>query len=153
MRGEASDDECSDFYGGPKAASEPEVKLVADFLMDAKNKIDMFIAMDGYGQKITFPVDGISSKKIDEVRSVARAGAKSFAASKLNLVKYMIESKKKKSGAVDHFAMKKANIKLSYTIEAKDDKTYGFFVPAFSIEDNAKEFFEIIKGMVKNIIQ
>lgn len=153
MKRGASDDECSEFYGGPRAFSEPEVKLVSDFLMDKKKNIQMFIALNGYGQKISFPSEGISPRKLDEVRDVARAGAKSFAASKLNLIKYMIESSRKKPGSMDNFAMRRANIKLSYTIEAKDDQTYGFFVPAISIEENAKEFFEIIKGMASNLIE
>lgn len=152
MKRGTSEDKCSEFYGGPHAFSEPEVKLVADFLMEKKRNIEMFIALNGYGQKISYPSEGLSSRKLGEIRSAARAGAKSLAASKLNLAKYMIEATRKKSGSVDHFAMRRANIKLSYTIEAKDDQTYGFFVPAISIEENAKDFYEIIKGMVKNVI-
>ena len=153
MKRGTSDDECSDFYGGPHSFSEPEVRVVADFMMDPKRNIDMFIALSGYGQKISFPSEGVTPRKLDEVRSIAYAGAKSFAASKLNLIKYMIESKKKKSGSVDYFATKRANIKHSYTIEAKDDLTHGFFVPAISIEENAKDFFEIILGMIKHVIE
>lgn len=150
MQKGTSADECSDFYGGPYALSEPETKLFSNFLMDPRRNIEMFISLAGYGQKIAFPSEGVSPEKFEFVYDVARAGVKSAKASKSHGTRFTIDARRKKPGSIEQFAMHKANIKYSYTIEARDDATHGFFVPATSIEENAREIFDMISGMARS---
>lgn len=151
MKKATSSEECSDFYGGPHAFSEPETKLVSNFLKNSKRKIDMLIALNGYGQKISFPSGGMSQEPVDNLYDLARAGLKNVQSQKSNIAKYTIDSRRKLAGTMEQFAMHKLNIKYSYTIESRDDETHGFFVPATSIEENAKEIFQIIFGMVQDL--
>lgn len=106
----------------------------------------MFISLSGYGRKISFSSSKMSQEQIDDVRDIARAGVKN-----LKTKKFTIDSKAKRYGSVDQFAMHQANIKFSYNLETRDDSTNGFFVPASSIEDNANEMFDIILRMVKKL--
>lgn len=151
MKKETSADECSDFYGGPYAFSEPETKLLSNFLMDSRRNIELFISLNGYGQRISYSSNGMSLEKIDSMYDLARAGTRYVKTTKAKAAKYIIDVRSKRSGSADQFAMHNAKIRYSYNFETRDDPTNGFFVPATSIEENAREMFEIISGMVKNI--
>lgn len=152
MKKGASRDECSDFYAGPYEVSEPEVKLLSNFLLDTDKNIRMFISLNGFGQKISFSTEAMTQEHNDDVRNIAFAGLRNMKTPKIGLSKYRIDAIKKKSGTVDAFAAHQANIKYSYALEARDDPTHGFFVPATSIEENAREMFDIITGMAQNIV-
>lgn len=151
MKRGTSSNECSEFYGGPYAFSEPEVKLLANFLTKTGPNIDMLISLNGYGQKISYSPEGFSPRELDDARDVARAGIKNLKLSYINSTKYTLDFRGKKSGSIDQFVSHKANIRHSYTIEARDDEVNSFFVPATSIQKNAEEFFAIVSGMVKNL--
>lgn len=155
MKKATSSDECSDFYGGPYAQSEPEVKLFSNFLTKNDRNVKMFISLNGYGQKIAFSPDGLSPERVDFIRDIALAGTKTLKSFRTgeNTKNYTIETRKKKSGTSDQFAMHKANIRYSYSLETRDDENNGFFVPATSIEENAKEILKVISGMVRTLIE
>lgn len=148
MKKGASTDECSDFYSGPYASSEPEAKFLSNFLMNPKRNIDMFISLSGYGQKISFPFQEMSPENLDFIYDVARAGLRNLKSPRMNSANFTIDARRKKSGSIDLFAMRKANIRYSYTLEVRDDPRYGFFMPATTIEENAQEIFDIITGMI-----
>lgn len=150
---ETSTNDCSDFFGGYQSDSEPEVKLFSKFLMEKGKTAKLFVSLSGYGQKVLFSPDGMSPEKVDFVRDVAVAGIRSLKSSTFNPKRYSIETRKKRSGTVDQFAMHKANIRYSYSVEARDDENNGFFVPATSIRENAKEILKVISGMVQTIIE
>lgn len=152
MKRGTSSNECSEFYGGPYASSEPEVKLLANFLTDSRRSFDMLISLNGYGQKVSYSSDSFSPRELDDARDIARAGVKNLKMTYINSTRYTIDFRGKKSGSIDQFVSHKANIKHSYAIEARDDETHGFFVPATSIQENARELFTIVSGMVQNII-
>lgn len=152
MKRGTSSNECSEFYGGPYASSEPEVKLLTNFLTDSRRSFDMLISLNGYGQKVSYSSEGFSPRELDDARDIARAGVKNLKMAYINSTRYTIDFRGKKSGSIDQFGSHKANIKHSYAIEAKDDETHGFFVPATSIRENALELFTIVSGMVQNII-
>lgn len=146
MKKESSNDECSDFYAGPYALSEPETKLLSRFLTNSKRNIQLSISLSGYGRKITFDSSGMSQELVDDHRDIARSGTKSISHSK-----FAIDSKAKRSGSVDQYASHQGKVKFSFNLETRDDSTNGFFVPASSIVDNAEEMFQIIFGMVKRL--
>lgn len=154
MKRGTSDDECSEFYGGPSASSETEVEQLSNFLIDPKRNLKMFITLNSYGNKISFPSEGVKPRIVDEIRDIARAGIKSLTSSNItNHSRFSINEKRKTAGAIDQFAVHKARIKYSYSIEARDDPSHSFFVPATSIEQNAREIFEVIIGMAQNIVE
>jgi hypothetical protein len=148
MKHGGSRDECSEYFAGPYAFSEPESKLVGEFISSPKRNLQMFVSLSGYGRKISFDSIGLKQHQIDDARDVARGGLKN-----IRSTKFSIDSKSKRSGSIDQFAMHEGKIKYSYNIETRDDAYNGFFVPASSIEDNAEEMFDIIYGMVKKFME
>lgn len=47
--------DCSEFYPGPQAFSEPETRAVAAFLKENRKHLKMFISLHAYGQTISYP--------------------------------------------------------------------------------------------------
>lgn len=153
MSGDGSSNQCSNFYGGPYAFSEPESKLLSNFLMEHRKEIGMFITVKGYGQMISYPSKKL--RDVDDIRDVARDGLRNLKLSNISATKFRINANDKlhihQSGSAVQYAMDKAKIKYSYTIETRDNPTYGFIVPSTSIEENAKDILEIVKGMVNRM--
>lgn len=144
---------CSDFYKGDHAASEPEIKLLSNFLLKHNKSIKLFINLDGYGQQILFPSSKLNRSFMDELNDMARSGLRNVKMHRDGERKYGINTNYSdmSSGTVESFAMHKAKIKYTYRIESMDNTQYSIFVPATSIEQNANEILDIIKGMVKHL--
>lgn len=142
---------CSDYYRGSHASSEPEIKLLSNFLLKHNKSIKLFINLDGYGQQILFPSSKLKKDGIDQLNDMARSGLRNMKMHRNIDKKYDVNSRNAdiSSGTVESFAMFKAKIKYSYRIESIDNRQYSIFVPATSIEQNANEILDIMKGMVK----
>lgn len=137
----SSSDECSDFYRGPHANSEPEAKLLSNFLLESEHNIEMLLTLDGYGNRIHY---SLSNDIDDDAREIAR-----FAARTSN---YTIATR----GSADEssmakFARERTKIKYILEIQAQDDMINGFFVPSTSIEARADEIFRIVRRMSKKL--
>jgi hypothetical protein len=148
------ENKCSDFYEGPFASSEQEIKLLSSFLMKHNGTIKLFVNVDGYGQRILFPSDNLKQRNVDNLLDMARAGLRNVRTHRMmDNKKYEINKNDFSiaSGTAEGFAMHEAKIKYSYRIEAMDNRQYSIFVPATSIEQNANEILDIIKGMVKHL--
>ena len=143
---------CSDNYGGPYVESEPETKLFSNFLMSYKKQIKLFISLHSYGQKISYPISGVAKEDLEELEDIARAGITNLKNSRFSPAKFTVdpmnEMSYRQSGTSAQFAMHRAQIKHSFTIELRDSGMHGFLVPASLIEDSSLELFEIIKGMI-----
>ena len=146
MKNEASNDLCSEFYAGPYAFSEPETKLLSEFISDSKRNFRLIVSLSGYGRKISYDSNGMNQDEIDDVRDIARAGVKNIKKSR-----FTIDSKSKSCGSFVQYAMHQTDTRYSYKISARNDEVNGLFVPASSIEENAEEMFDIIIGMVKSL--
>lgn len=55
------------------------------------------------------------------------------------------------SGTSVEFARYEAGIKYSYSMELPDTGTHGYLLPPSSIENTARDTFELIKGMADYI--
>jgi hypothetical protein len=55
-------------------------------------------------------------------------------------------------GGADDWAKGAAGIKYAYTVELRDDGTYGFLLPATQIVPTGKETFAAIKAIAKAIV-
>jgi hypothetical protein len=56
------------------------------------------------------------------------------------------------SGGADDWAKGVAGIKYAYTVELRDDGTYGFLLPASQIVATGKETFAAIKAVARAIV-
>lgn len=153
-RGEytAGDDKCSDFYEGPFPKSEPEVKLLSSFLQKNNKLIKLFINLDGYGKLISFPSSqNLKRKSVLEIQEIARQGLRNLKTHRSGEKKYLIK-KDPLSSSPEGFAMHKAKIKYSFRIDSLENPQTSFFVPATSIQYNANDIFDIVKGMTKKLV-
>lgn len=135
---EGSNDECSDFYHGPYAYSEPEAKLLSNFLQQPENNIEMLLTLTGYGSKVLYS----SSSNVDDedCRDIAR-----FATRGSNFSYSM----RQKGSSFENFARDRAKIKYILQIPEQDDKINGPFVLSTSIEERADETLRIVKRIAK----
>lgn len=51
----ASDNPCSETFGGPEAFSDPESRALRDFYVERKEDIKVYLAFHSYGQYILSP--------------------------------------------------------------------------------------------------
>lgn len=56
------------------------------------------------------------------------------------------------TGGANDWAKGAAGIKYAYTVELRDDGTYGFLLPASQIVPTGKETFAAIKAIAKAIV-
>lgn len=141
---------CTDYYKGPHPSSEPEIKLISNFLMKHSKSIKLFINLDGYGQQLTYPSTKSKQGYMDDLNDMARSGLRNIKMHRNADKKYKInKSLDISSGTVESFAMNKAKIRYSYRIESVDNRQYSIFAPATAIEQNANEILDIVKGMIK----
>lgn len=139
---DSSNDECSDFYHGPYAYSEPEAKLLSNFLERPENNIEMLLTLSGYGSKVWYSSSSSSHEEVEDCRDIAR-----FATRGSNFS----FSLKHKTSSFENFAKDRAKIKYILQIQAQDDKINGPFVPSISIEERANEVLRIAKRMAKKL--
>lgn len=150
--------ECSDFYSGPKAFSEPETKSVSKFLNENKKSFKIFLSLHSYGQILTYPTVANSSynslKPIDDLLDMANVALEALRGTGSSS-RYIVDSSNEMlyahAGSADSYAMYESGIKYSYTLELRDTGTHGFLLPPSYIESTAKDAFEIIKGMIDYI--
>lgn len=50
----ASSNQCDETYTGPSAFSDPETKLIADFILERKDEIKMYLSFHSYGQWLLY---------------------------------------------------------------------------------------------------
>ncbi|CAB3376148.1 Hypothetical predicted protein [Cloeon dipterum] len=153
----ASDSPCSDTYAGPKAFSEPEVKAVADFLLDNMENMKFFLTFHSFGQMWLLPWSYTSERvaDFDDLMSMGKKATDAIA--NVRGTKYKIGSTTKllyhSAGSADDWAKAVAGIKYAYTVELPDKGDSGFLLPASEITPTGKETFAGIKAMTQAYVE
>ncbi|XP_014254080.1 carboxypeptidase B-like [Cimex lectularius] len=147
-----SNQNCRDIYRGRGPFSEPETRAASNFILNNAQNMKAFISFHSYGQYILIPYGYDQNtlppdfqelytgalKMARAMRSIA--GTHYQAGNSANLL-YAA------SGGADDWAKGAAHIKYSYTIELRDQGTYGFTLPASQILDTAKEGLAAVKTL------
>ncbi|XP_059476844.1 carboxypeptidase A2-like [Neocloeon triangulifer] len=153
----ASDSPCAETYAGPKAFSEPEVKAVADFLMENKEKFKIFLTLHSYGQMWLLPWSFTEEKVIDHDDLMNLGKKATDAIANIRGTKYKLGPTTKylyhSAGSADDWAKGVAGIKYSYTVELPDKGLSGFLLPASEIISTGKETFAGIKAMARGYLE
>jgi hypothetical protein len=92
----------------------------------------------------------LKKKSLENVQDVVKAGLRNLKTHRSGKKKYMIK-KDTFSSSPEGFAMQRAKIKHSYRIDSMENPQTSFFVPATSIQYNANDIFDIIKGMTNKM--
>ncbi|XP_076621557.1 carboxypeptidase B isoform X1 [Colletes latitarsis] len=150
----ASSSPCSDTYAGPKPFSEVENQRLRDFVLARKQQIKAYITFHSYGQYILYPW-GFTSKvpsNEPELRNLASNFAKAIAKSRRTQYTYGTSANHlyPAAGGSDDWAMGKAGINLSYTIELPGGNS-GFLLPPSQIKAVGIETFEAIKVLAQYV--
>ncbi|KAJ9586558.1 hypothetical protein L9F63_028399, partial [Diploptera punctata] len=151
----ASDDPCQETYAGPRPFSEPEARAISDFIMDRKDRIKLYLTMHAYSQMWLVPW-GYTNKKSRDFEDLLNMGRKAVEAlSRVSGTQYKLGHSTQllypASGGSDDWAKGAAGIKYAYTVELRDDGTYGFLLPASEIVPTGRETFAAIKAIAKAI--
>lgn len=142
----------SDIYCGSSAESEPEVKNMAKYVLSLPNRI-AGLDVHSYGQKVLRNYGYTMADTKDEAH-VSPIGNNMAA---MATRKYQITYHSQKSaalyptgGGLDDWFYIKAGM-YGFTVELRDDGTYGFILPAAQIRQTGEELVEIIKGLLSRL--
>ncbi|XP_034471538.1 zinc carboxypeptidase-like [Drosophila innubila] len=142
--GGASDDPCEWNYAGPHPFSEPEVKAMSEYLGSIKNKVNVFLAFHSYSQLLLAPYGHTADETPDnfkDMMKVAKAYADAVDALPYGTVyKYgsAAGALYRASGGANDWAYQEG-IKISFTVEFRDEGRFGFLLPPAFIIPNAEE--------------
>ncbi|XP_050533724.1 carboxypeptidase B-like isoform X1 [Daktulosphaira vitifoliae] len=151
----ASEDPCQDTFAGTHAFSEPETRAVSDFILDHKDRFQVYISLHSYSQMWLVPWSH-SRKRIEDYDDLMYVARHATEAIKMRHgTNYRLGSSPgllySISGNSDDWAKGKAGIKYSYTIELPDTGFYGFLLPADKIVPTGREIFTGIKSIANSI--
>ncbi|XP_073491040.1 carboxypeptidase O-like [Aquarana catesbeiana] len=129
-------------FCGPRAFSEPESYAVQQLVDSLKSDVLCYLTMHSYGQYILLPYGYTLNYSVnhEEMTAVGEKAAERVAA---------IHGKKYIVGPASHALYSNAGssmdwahdigISLAYTIELRDNGTYGFVLPEDQIKPNCEE--------------
>ncbi|XP_073978134.1 carboxypeptidase B-like [Rhodnius prolixus] len=151
-----SGDNCREIYRGTGPFSEPETRSVSNFVLNNKDNMKAFITFHSYGQYILIPYGyktGVLPPDFNELERVARKAALAIKSS--SGASYSVGNSAKllyaASGGADDWAKGSAGIKYAYTIELRDQGSFGFVLPAQYIIPTAKEALAAVKTVATAI--
>ncbi|KAG7210208.1 hypothetical protein KM043_011762 [Ampulex compressa] len=143
---------CSGTFPGYGPATEPEVRAVQDTILALKPTL--YISLHSFGALLLYPwgfsyelppnwreLDDLAHRAADEIQ---RVNGQVYTIGSATNVLYFA------SGGSDDWAMEKAQVPLSYTIELPDYGS-GFVVPVDKIKPMVKETFEGFKVFLKHV--
>ena len=144
-----STDPASDIYCGTSAESEPEVRNMAKYVLALPDRV-AGLDVHSYGQKIlrNYGYTRADTKDEERVRPIGEHMA--ALASKKHRKTYASEKSAAlypTGGGLDDWFYVKAGM-LGFTIELRDDGTYGFLLPAAQIRQTGDELVEVVKALL-----
>lgn len=137
---------CSSTYPGPFPESEPETKAIADFMMQFKHKIKLYVSMHSCASFLLFPYsfdyvyisnwkqhEELCQTYVDTLNRITKFNQYSFghSASQFYLA----------NGVSDDFAVGEAKAEMSIVVELPGAGGKGFDFPEDKLEALVKETF------------
>jgi murein tripeptide amidase MpaA len=144
----------SDTYRGTAPFSEPESKVVSNYILQNTpfaGYIDFHsysqLVLRPYGWTNVLPPDSAAHKIVgDQIsRVILGVHGKSYTSEPAYQLYYT-------SGTADDWGYTKAKIKYTYTIELRDTGTYGFQLPANQIVPTGQEIWAAMQYYIDYII-
>ncbi|XP_069022410.1 carboxypeptidase O-like [Embiotoca jacksoni] len=146
-----SSDCCSNIYAGRGPASEPEARAVTAFVGSRKADFLCFLTIHSYGQLLLLPYGhpNFTASNYDELMEVGLGAAEAIRS--VHGKNYTVGTSPQvlyaNSGSSRDWA-RMQGIPLAYTLEMRDNGTYGFELP----EDQIRPACEEAYGGVLHII-
>nr|XP_018898720.1 PREDICTED: carboxypeptidase B-like isoform X1 [Bemisia tabaci] len=148
---------CSDIFRGAGPNSEPETKAIANYIGKKKPEIQGFLTFHSYGQYILYPW-GYDKKLPPDYEDLQRVG--DIAAQRIKEkqgVKYKVGNSANMlyaaAGAADDWAKAYGKVKYTYTVELRDEGSYGFVLPSSEITACGKDGFEVVRAVAEALVK
>lgn len=153
----ASSDPCAYDFAGGSAASEPETKVLQQFLKEnaASSRIRTYFSMHSFSQLIMFPygykVDRVDN--YDDLKTIGERGSEAIRRThgKEYLSGAMIETIYPSSGDSVDWVFSECGVPVAFTFELRGppDSTNMFVLPAEEIVPTAEETLAAYVAMLK----
>lgn len=138
---------CSATYPGPSANSEPETKALADFMMQFRGRMKLYVSMHSYASFLLFPYsfDSIYIENwkqhrelcqifVETVNRITKFDPYTFGHSATDFYRA--------HGVSDDFAVGVADAEMAIVVELPGGGSQGYDFPEDDLEDLLKETFE-----------
>jgi murein tripeptide amidase MpaA len=155
MEGGASNNPCSDTYGGSSAFSEVETERSAAFIDNIADDIVLYLSLHSYSQLILLPY-GHNNNRYPDYAEYMRIGAATAAAIRRrhgtafqhgNIVDLLYVA----SGGSMDYVKGNHDTALTLTFELRDTGRYGFVLPPAQIIPSGEEFVDGLVVMVDEV--
>lgn len=152
----ASSSPCSDIFAGDSPFSEVEMQAVRDEITRLGDKIKVYLTFHSYSQLWMYPWGYTTAlpsdwKDLDDLAQYAVG-----ALTAVHGTRYEIGSSTNTiyaaAGGSDDWAKGVAGVKYAYTVELRDQGSYGFLLPPSQIVPTGEETFEALK-VVANFVK
>lgn len=148
---------CENVFAGRHALSEPETIAVANFIMQRRSSIRLYISLHCYSQLWLTPWGYTSTPPSDNVDLLRVANRAVDALEAVYNTDYGVGSPAvilySATGGSYDWAKGVAGIKYSYTIELRDRGSYGFVLPISQILPTGEETWAAVKAAVQEMGQ
>jgi len=149
---------CSDIYPGSHAFSEPNTKVVSNYILGLKDRIKVFFSLHCYSQMWLTSwgwTDQINPPDHEEIQRVAKGGTDALNARHGNTYEFGPGGSilYPAAGAEDDWAKSKAGIKYSFTIELRPGQysRNGFILPVRQIIPTGEEVWSGVSWVAKDV--
>jgi len=153
--GGSSNSPCADTYNGGAPFSEIESQNIRDAVLSIANQAQVYLTFHSYGQYWLTPWGYTSALPDDYPQLFSLATNAVNALTAVYGTKYTIGSSTNvlyiASGGSDDWAKGGAGIPFSYTVEMRDEGTFGFQLPARQILPNNLEVWEGVKVVAESL--
>ncbi|XP_078043660.1 uncharacterized protein LOC144473566 [Augochlora pura] len=153
MNGGASNNPCSDTYGGSSAFSDTETKTMSDYIKSISNKFYAYISFHSYSQLLMFPY-GHTKDHLENYSDSLQIGKQTIQAlAKRYGTKYqtgnVAETIYVATGSSVDWVKGTFHKTVTYTYELRDTGRHGFVLPADQIQPTALETLDSLVAMFK----
>ncbi|KAJ7370293.1 corticosteroid- binding protein [Desmophyllum pertusum] len=152
----ASNNTCSSVYQGVSAMCENEVQNVDRFLKSQQKRLVGFLDVHNYSQMWMIPWGYVKEniKDYDELIRVGKVAVDAIKSMEFNTT-YQLGSSSGllyvSCGSLHDYVYGSLGVKYAFAVELRDKGFFGFILPASLIEPSAKELFEGLKVMVREM--
>ncbi|CAL4118309.1 unnamed protein product [Meganyctiphanes norvegica] len=153
----ASTNPCKQNYAGESQFSEKESKAVRDAVLEVKDRIEAYVTFHSYGQYIMYPwghtvkTQHENHESLDKVgqamaKAILTAEGKRYKVGPAGKVLYVA------SGASDDWVANVTGAPYIYTIELRDDGSYGFILPETKIQAGVNDAWVAMQVIAKEVM-
>ncbi|XP_063241177.1 zinc carboxypeptidase-like [Bacillus rossius redtenbacheri] len=150
--GGTSTNPCADTYHGSAPFSEPETRLLADYISTISSNLKIYLAVHSYTQVILTPygIAGLRPANENTLLSIGQVAAQALAKrydtqyQVGNIVDIMYVA----TGSSADWVVGTQHVPLSFIYELRDTGRYGFLLPAEQIVPTGEETLDSLVALV-----